>query len=444
MSGNTSSDINGALFCMVTNGTIKNLTLDGSLVWGSANFQGGLVNTAAGNTTIENVRVSLAITNKSGTNVSYSGGFVGFHDNSSSGTLTIDGCVFDGSIVCKNYATHVAAFIGYSGNFWSSTSKTMIIKNSVYAGTMSLGALDESTGCAIFIGYVLGSSNGTTKATVQDCISIGSVVFPSEGTYDSRDKNAIAIGRYTESYTALTIKNLYYVDQANSQKTGNLLVTDTGSGYTAAGTVKAMAKAEIASLTAANFSADAKMSFNNTNGVNIYYPCPTGLVPEEGWLPVLKYMSGSANVLGAQIRCTGEGDQYSGIRFVGLFEADAVSGAGTADANFGLILISKAFYDAAEDKNSITGLLTAGGYDVQASQVDDSIEGYYRVNAVVYEITADHYTDEIVAVAYINGELVGDATIRSIYEVATKCLADSNATAAQQAFCQEIVNTVNG
>ena len=798
MSSNTSSDINGALFCMVTDATIKNLTLDGSLVWGSANFQGGLVNTAAGNTTIENVRVSLAITNKSGTNVSYAGGFVGFHDNSSSGTLTIDGCVFDGSIVCKSYATHVAAFIGYSGNFWSSTSKTMIIKNSVYAGTMSLGALDESTGCAIFIGYVLGSSNGTTKATVQDCISIGSVVFPTEGTYDSKDKNAIAIGRYTESYTALTIKNLYYVDQINSQKTGNLLVTDTGSGYTsegtvkamtkdeigaltaanfssdaklsfkdntavatyypcptglvpaegwlntlattinvvaissladlqafeanvesgknyagetvmlladitlpedwngigaradypfsgifdgngytitmsnhntgstsgalfcmvkngtiknlkldgkirwgaqnfqaglvncvagdvtienvqvslniesnngivsyaggfvgfhdnsstgmlvidsclfdgsilcknqaqyvsafigytgnafastsktfviknsvyagsmtfrdkdetrgcaifvgyalgkaevnpkvtvqdcisigtiafhnenafsdsdlnaivfgnydggkvtlavknlyyvdqansqktgnllissdgngytASGTVKAMTKAEIASLTAANFSADAKMSFNNTNGVNIYYPCPTGLVPAEGWLTVLKYLSGSANVLGAQIRCTGEGDQYSGIRFVGLFEADAVSGAGTADANFGLILISKAFYDAAEDKNSITGLLTAGGYDVQASQVDDSMEGYYRVNAVVYEITADHYTDEIVAVAYINGELVGDATIRSIYEVATKCLADSNATAAQQAFCQEIVNTVNG
>ena len=89
MNGHTSNDTNGALFCMVTDATIKNLTLAGAMAWGAQNFQGGLVNCAAGNTTIENVRVSLAITNKSNVNVSYSGAFVGYHKNSSSGTLTI-------------------------------------------------------------------------------------------------------------------------------------------------------------------------------------------------------------------------------------------------------------------------------------------------------------------------------------------------------------------
>ena len=441
MSNHNTGSINGALFCMVKNGTIKNLKLDGKIRWGAQNFQAGLVNCVAGDVTIENVQVSLNIESNNGI-VSYAGGFVGFHDNSSTGTLVIDGCLFDGSILCKNQAQYVAAFVGYTGNAFASTSKTFVIKNSVYAGSMTFKDKDETRGCAIFVGYALGKSEVNPKVTVQDCISIGTIAFQNENAFSDSDLNAIAFGNYDSGKVTLAVKNLYYVDQANSQKTGNLLISSDGNGYTAAGAVKEMTKAEIASLTEANFSADAKMSFNNQDGVNIYYPCPTGLVPEEGWLPVLKYMNGSATVLGAQIRCTGEGDQYSGIRFVGLFEADKVSNANTADANFGIILIAKEFYEAAADKNSIEGLITAGGVDVKASQTDDSIEGYYRVNAVVYEITADHYTDEIVAIAYVDGALVGDVTTRSIYDVASKCVLDTNATAAQKTFCQQIIDTV--
>ena len=91
---------------------------------------------------------------------------------------------------------------------------------------------------------------------------------------------------------------------------------------------------------------------------------------------------------------------------------------------------------------TVDSLVAAGGINVQAISADDSIDGYYRVNAVVYEVPAENYTAEIVAYVYVGGELVGESVTRSIYQVADKCLEDVNATTAQKSFCQDIVDYV--
>ena len=94
-----------------------------------------------------------------------------------------------------------------------------------------------------------------------------------------------------------------------------------------------------------------------------------------------------------------------------------------------------------EGSVTVNSLMAAGGINVQATSADESVDGYYRVNAVVYEIAADNYKDEIVAYTYVDGVLVGESVTRSIYQVAELCLKDANATAAQKAFCATIVPT---
>jgi hypothetical protein len=106
------------------------------------------------------------------------------------------------------------------------------------------------------------------------------------------------------------------------------------------------------------------MKIGNTNGLNLYYPCPEGLVTDNGWIPSLCYVTGDAAVLGAQIRCTEAGDQYSGIRFVSVFKKDKVEGAQTADANFGIILIAKNNLNNIEGAVTVDSLVAAGGINM--------------------------------------------------------------------------------
>ena len=423
--GSASGDsTDGALFIQVGDATIKNLKIDGSMVWNGTYNQSVLVNKVSATTLIENVWISVAVENGSNT-VNNSGAFVGRYNHSASGNLTINGCVFDGSILCKNGADTVTGFVGHTGNNRSGHSVT--VKNSVFAGKLTFRDSANTEGCAAFIGY---TSAGTSS--VEDCISVGTLSVVGSKS------NSIAFG--WRSGSTLKVKNLYYVDQKNST-TGNSLTVSQGD-YTAEGVVEAMTKAEIAALTANAFSDPTQWAIGNENGVNLYYPCPAGLKPAEGWIPSLCYVTGDAAVLGAQIRCTEAGDQYSGIRFVSVFKKDKVEGAQTSGANFGIILIAKEKLDKIEGSITVDSLVAAGAINVQATSADESVEGYYRVNAVVYEIPETKYASEIVAYVYVAGELVGESVTRSIYDVAVKCAADENAAQYQRDFCQGIVDYV--
>ena len=458
----------GGLFGTLADGAIvKNLKLVGQInitnkinaANGCHSFA-GVASRVRGTVLLQNIHCSVNMT--ATVNVNYSGGLVGWIQNGQTTNLTIDSCVYDGMINCANQVNVLGGFVGHFGT--SSASRSVTISNSVFAGTIMLNDCDHSTEVGGFVGYMISNNSKSVDLKLTNLVSVGKITFNTsagkEWTVNSGNwgvfVGGFAASKSTDApmkadsgnaYASINpVENVYYLP-FKSPLGGNVGVLGAIPYETTS--VKRMnsnCKVIDGDLTADDFT-NSKFAFKESICVENFclerfYPCPEGLVPAEGWLPSLHFVSGNANVLGAQIRCTGAGDQYSGIRFVGIFDADAVTGAATTDANFGLILISKAFYDAAEDKTTVAGLLTAGGYDVQATQVDDSIDGYYRVNAVVYEITADHYTDEIVAIAYVDGALVGDVVTRSIYDVATKCVADTNATAAQKTFCQAIIDTV--
>ena len=110
------------------------------------------------------------------------------------------------------------------------------------------------------------------------------------GTYE-KTLSGVVLGDFSKSagYKPLTVKNFYYVEFANENNTGKVGLTFAGNDPSVFGTinnVNAVTLADIAALTADDFSANAKFTFK-ANDLNDYYPCPTGLVPAEGWIASL-------------------------------------------------------------------------------------------------------------------------------------------------------------
>ena len=435
----------GALFTFTENGgasaTIKNLKVDGKMkITSNGTDEANAVLLGRPLTKeliIENVHISVDVELATNTNVF--GAFVyDLRGATQYDNVLIKGCVYDGTITCKNQAQKISGFIGSVSATWSgSPTKAVAIQDCVYAGTITFADTSVSKTSGGFVGSV-GNDSGNTVA-VKDCYSIGTMSFGSAFAEAGEQVNGVIFGEASGNAT-VRAENVYYVDIAKSNKSGVMAIA--GSGTVDSNTnVAAKSKQEIAALTDTAFSNTSTMEIGNTNGLNLYYPCPEGLVPEEGWIPSLCYVTGDAAVLGAQIRCTEAGDQYSGIRFVSVFKKDKVEGAQTADANFGIILIAKNNLNNIEGAVTVDSLVAAGGINIQATSADESVDGYYRVNAVVYEIAADNYKDEIVAYTYVDGVLVGESVTRSIYQVAELCLKDANATEAQKNFCKTIVPT---
>lgn len=427
----------GALFTFTTgdSATIKNLNVDGNMKISSNGTNNGsavlLGRPLTSEVIIENVHISVDV--ELATNFDTFGVFIyDLRADTKYTNIEIKGCVYDGTITCKNQASYITTFIG---NVQGNQAKPITIKDCVYAGTMYFNDASVSRYSGGFIGDVKSSNN--TTININDCYSIGTMKFVGTGTA-SNDNNGVIFGNISGS--TLNVSNFYYVDIQKFSKDENMNINGTGT-VTKATNVVAKTKAEIAALTASAFSNDSTMKIGNTNGLNLYYPCPEGLVTDNGWIPSLCYVTGDAAVLGAQIRCTEAGDQYSGIRFVSVFKRDKVEGAQTADANFGIILIAKNNLNNIEGAVTVDSLVAAGGINIQATSADESVDGYYRVNAVVYEISSANYKDEIVAYTYVDGELVGESVTRSIYQVAELCLKDVNATEAQKNFCKTIVPT---
>lgn len=455
----TGSECNiGAMFNSVQNATLKNVNVTGSMtVSGSAkNGTSGFCAYTLDTVTIENVHSSVYIRLESEKTIV--GGIVAQPRNGNAADLTIDSCVFDGTLNFVNYAQKSGGILGYTGQN-GSYAKTITIKNCVFAGNINLNDPAISYEIGGFIGQVY--SNGTSKAvsiTLSDNVYLGNIFYAFEKAWEKTNYHWGAfIGGLGADYEGnlsnapgiktVNANNLYYVTrkvpgEKNLPVIGLCATTIESLGANVVNASAVKTKAEIAALNASNFSDETKMVCKGISFDN-YYPCPAGLVPAEGWLDSLTDLNtNGAKLMGAQIRCVSAEDAYSGIRFVGQFKTDAVSNAATADANFGVILMSKANYESAT--KTIDGLVAAGGIQVAATKVDQSVDGFYRVNAVVYGIDEDFYDDELVAICYIDGALVNDAVTRSIYTVAKSCVADTEATDAQKTFCNGIIACVEG
>ena len=149
---------------------------------------------------------------------------------------------------------------------------------------------------------------------------------------------------------------------------------------------------------------------------------------------------------GASIRYRNDDQNKNGIRFASEFHKDAVTGAGTAEANFGMILMAKAQYDGLDDaqKTSLTALRGLTHVDVKGEKVDLIDDQFYQVRAVIYNIGEDYLDQDIVAITYV-GDHVGDVGYRSIYFVAQRVIAAGSGESAEAiAYCQGIVDQVNG
>lgn len=426
----------GSFFIRIDGATVKDVNFAGKVIMDS-DYSAVIACSAMGNCLIENVRVSTYMqANKK--NIYYSSGFVAIIASNKNGNVTFDNCVFDGIMNFTNYAKDCGAFMAYTGILQSSNTKTVTIKNCVYAGTMMFNGPDYTVYNGCFMGYAYQGA----KVTVEDCYSIGKMTFSGDGFEPNR--SGVVLGDFSKSagYKPLTVKNFYYVEFANEDNSGKVALTFAGNDpnvFGSATNVNAVTLDKISELTATDFSAEAKLSFKE-NLLHVYYPCPTGLAT-NGWVDSLMVASeGGARVLGAQLRYTDPADQYTGIRFVTVFDASKVEGAASADANFGVILISEEKYGALTDKTSIEAL-RASGVEVKATKATTE-DGIVTVKAVVYGIEAENYADGIVAIAYIGDTVASTALTRSIYNVAVSCVEANKDSAEAIKFCEDIIAAV--
>ena len=111
--GSYSSPLSGdytALFAYVKNAVIKNLHTAGD-IYTSGKYAGGVIGGEWEDVTVENCRSSVSI-HSSTVGDGTHGGIIGLNGKSSSGSLTVRGCVFDGELLGED-TTNCGGFIGY-------------------------------------------------------------------------------------------------------------------------------------------------------------------------------------------------------------------------------------------------------------------------------------------------------------------------------------------
>lgn len=262
------------LFGLVTNGTIKNLTVEGKIEYtltnsNSGNRVGGVAGVVR-NGTIENVvsNVEMVITNDTSKRAQWvSGGIVGettgatikncknlgnITGGRSTGGVcgdagvgtTVENCLNSGNInslygmaggvVSKGAETVIESCVnvgnisGASGaagiayeNIYKTTGKT-VTRNCYNTGDILLRREDTGN---IYVGGVLGRSYGSSKdstviATIENCYNAGTV--STEGT-----KGFLYAGAISGYFSKVETKNLYYLRGCGAVGIGNGTIADT-------------------------------------------------------------------------------------------------------------------------------------------------------------------------------------------------------------------------
>lgn len=421
-----SENTRGALFGYLGDGAVvKNLELTGTITTsGALNFIGTLANAVVMNVSVQNIHSDVRI--NGGGNLMYSGGLIGFMENGTYATnLTIDGCVYNGTINCGNQAKAIGGFVGYTGNI-GDANKSLTIINSGWNGTIMLNDPSYSTNIGGFVGYQPGGNSNYTRITIRDCVAAGKFTFNMNNDWTGRDRLiAMTVGagcvdvidgvrtNDAKRNCPLVLTNVYYrnaTDWAGGDIPQNNICDDPGNGkYTAPVYTNAVRKTvdELAALTAGTvgFSDLSAWKFTANTSYGKYFPCP---------------VSFDASVMAIIQNCVVDADYRdtltnSGIRFTATFcRTELAENGGTLDANFGLILITSANYNG---ESTLDDLVSAGAVYIKATRYK-TVDGNYTISAVVCNIPAEYRDVEIVAIAYL-GSTMSDpcvATYNSVTE----------------------------
>lgn len=123
----TSTNPCAAPFSYVSNATIQNLKVDGTIS-SSSTLIGGVVGQMGGTTTIDNCQSSVDITSTYASGDCNCGGIAGI--NIANSTITVTNCLFDGTITA-NGANAYCGIIGYLRN------GTLTVNNNLVLGTLT-------------------------------------------------------------------------------------------------------------------------------------------------------------------------------------------------------------------------------------------------------------------------------------------------------------------
>ena len=200
-------DYNPAPFQYVEGGRIENLRVAGPIQTNNK-YAAGFISQQYGNVTIRNCRSSVIIsshTNGDGTH----GGFVAVNNN---GTLTIEGCVFDGKIVSPSNIVTTTDCGGFVG--WKNNSGTLTITNSLYAPQTDAKAVSSGATFArnwtmpadanCYYTRTLGTAQGKQAHTVTagEHVTISAIALSgSTKTYDFTNITTYANGGLTRGGT---------------------------------------------------------------------------------------------------------------------------------------------------------------------------------------------------------------------------------------------------
>lgn len=401
-------DTTGALFGFVGAGAvIKNFSLTGTITaTADANFLATVINCVEGSVTLQNVRSTVRLMQSgNGLKMFYSGGLVGFMNNDAATNLTIDGCVYDGTINTGGQTHFLGGIIGYTGLNAYGGAKTLTITNTAFSGQINLNDPGYFEGNSCFIGFANKGDKGLT-VTVNDCVSTGKISYNRSKTWSSNNSyayNGVLIGQVKDG-TTLSVSHFYYtpVTVGEGELTAIGLQGETYGASNAGATKKTVE--EMAALTGSVFSDSSKWKFTANETFVYYFPCPASFPA----IAVSKMLE--------QARVTAEArntnDSYKGIRFVGTFyNAAACHNAGTQAADFGMLLISADLYS--EDLNTYDALVAAGAKVAKAIKYK-VVDGSYVIHAVVYGIPDGCKDVSLVAIPYMS-DYLGEATLPISY-----------------------------
>ena len=147
-----------APFRYVQGATIENLHIDGT-IYTSKKFAAGLIANSANGATIRNCRVSVIINSR----VSGDGTHGGLVANNTSGTLNIEGCVFDGELLGSN-TNNCAGFVGWNES-----------KIGIYGAVNITNSLFAPAEITMALQHTFSRTRNLYAVTLQNCYSLYSL-----------------------------------------------------------------------------------------------------------------------------------------------------------------------------------------------------------------------------------------------------------------------------
>ena len=197
---NITSSGTAAPFYKVDGATFRNLLVTGSVqttMSSGADHTAGLISRADGSVNIQNVRVSATVTGNT-----YYAGFIG-HGNSA--TITMTGCVFDGTLTenAAGETQHAGGFIGWG------ESMNITMNDCLFDGTCTIGTGGSGSKNFHPVGYYCAANSVTVTPTLTN---VYYTVAPSAQTTSNSgypltggEKNALVL--YNDKSNADALDN---------------------------------------------------------------------------------------------------------------------------------------------------------------------------------------------------------------------------------------------